>query len=277
MQIPLNDAIIAAVAQIIDDSQSSTGKREPTHSDLDFYVSKVDLLKADPKQQKQVVGKAKRLRAILHVAQIENEIAGSRLIELVLAKVCACGGFREDSPNYVGKNAIDNARHVFDREGFTLSSDGHLSAKVLDHLSPKQMTEALLQYATRAQKGAHDAALLTGTSKDLLEATAAHVLRSINGNYPQNANFQGLLGMAFIALEMAVPEIPAVTGEKPIKPLERAFFHTACAINKLRNKEGTGHGRPWLTSLSDNEAKASIETVGTIASYMLSKLRERGY
>ena len=40
---------------------------------------------------------------------------------------------------------------------------------------------ALSSYVERARKGGEDAALLTGTAKDLLEATAAYVLTEING------------------------------------------------------------------------------------------------
>ncbi|PZO12716.1 MAG: hypothetical protein DCE87_14545 [Betaproteobacteria bacterium] len=56
--------------------------------------------------------------------------------------------------------------------------------------------------------------------------------------------------------------------------LERSLFQSACAINKLRNKEGTGHGRPWLPSLSLTEATAAIELVGTISGFLLARLDE---
>ena len=101
-----------------------------------------------------------------------------------------------------------------------------------------------------------------------------HVIQTKWGSYPTNANFQGLLGQAYIALGLAVPEQDAQPGEPPIKALERAMFQAACAVNRLRNKEGTGHGRPWLPSLTKADATASIELVGCIASFLLSKLYE---
>lgn len=272
MPLPLNDTIIATVAQLIDDSQSNGQYREPTHSDIDFYVGKAGLSGADPKRLGQTVGKAKRVRAILHWALVENETAGSILVEALISKVRACGGFRSASPNFVGSEAIENVRAAFDNEGYTLAADGTLSPKVLSSLAGKELASALRAYASRAQKGAEDAALLTGTGKDLMEATAAHVLQIINGAYPPGANFQGLLGMAFIALGMAVPEIPPQPGESPVKGLERALFQSACAVNRLRNKEGTGHGRPWLPAVTQYEAKASIELIGCVSSYLLSKL-----
>ena len=61
---PISDAIIIAVARLVDDSQA--GKyREPTHSDIEFQIERVGLSAAGPKRQGQAVGKAKRERAVL--------------------------------------------------------------------------------------------------------------------------------------------------------------------------------------------------------------------
>lgn len=275
MSLPINDAIIAAVAKLIDDSKSGGIYREPSHSDIGFYVQKAGLSYADPTQQ-GVVGKAKRVRVILTHALSEDEAAGAKLVESLIAKVRSCGGFRESSPNHVGKEAIENLAAAFDVEGFSLSPEGVVGPKVLGELKGAEMTAALRAYAMRAQRGAEDAALVAGAGKDLMEATAAHVLQTINGHYPATgANFQMLLGMAFVALGMAVPELPAQPGESPVRALERALFQSACAVNRLRNKEGTGHGRPTPTNLSQHEAKASIEVVGTVSAYMLAMLEKR--
>lgn len=275
MSLPINDAIIAAVAKLIDDSKSNGIYREPSHSDIGFYVQKAGLSHADPTQQ-GVVGKAKRVRIILTHALSEDEAAGAKLVESLIAKVRACGGFRESSPNHVGKEAIENLAAAFDVEGFALSPEGVVGPKILGELKGAEMTSALRAYAARAQRGVEDAALVAGTGKDLMEATAAHVLQTINGHYPATgANFQMLLGMAFMALGMAVPELPAQPGESPVRALERALFQSACAVNRLRNKEGTGHGRPVPTNLSKHEAKASIEVVGTVSAYMLAMLEKR--
>lgn len=275
MALPLTDTIIAAVAQLIDDAKTNGQYREPTHSDLDFYIAKVGLSAHDPKNQGQVAGKAKRLRAVLHAALAEDEAAGSVLIASVLAKARACGGFRPASQNYVGAEAIANAQSAFEAEGYTLSADGLIGPKVLDSLRGSELTAALRAYAERARKGSEDAALLTGTGKDLLEATAGHVLQTINGAYPAGAHFHPLLGMAFMALNLAVPEMPEQQGESPVKGMERGMFTSAIAVNRLRNKQGTGHGRPFLPSVTADEAKAAIEIMGGVASYLLAKLSAR--
>jgi len=266
MGAPLSDSIIVSVARLVDDAQTET--REPSHSDIEFQIGRVQLTQGDPKAQGQLVGKAKRVRGTLHWALENNQQAGEALVESLIALIRGCGGFRPSSPNYVGEHAIADAVTAFRAEGYELSLDGNLRPIILDSLSGAALTDALQAYVRRAKAGAADAALLTGTGKDLLEATAAHILVERNGSYPQT-NFQGLLGQAFVALGMTTPHHPVVPGEAPQKKIERAMFDLACAVNSLRNKVGAGHGRPWLPSVSDAEAKAAVEFMGIIAEWML--------
>jgi hypothetical protein len=266
MAAPLSDSIIISVARLVDDAQTET--REPSHSDLEFQINRASLTQGDPKAQGQLVGKAKRVRGTLHWA-LENDIeAGELFVESLIALVRGCGGFRPASPNFVGEHAIADAIAAFRAEGYELSLDGELRPIVLDTLTGAALSDALRAYVRRAKTGVADAALLTGTGKDLLEATAAHVLVERNGSYPQT-NFEGLLGQAFVALGMTTPHHPIVPGEPPQKKIERAMFDLACAVNSLRNKAGTGHGRPWLPNVTDAEAKAAIEFMGIIAEWML--------
>jgi len=273
--IPVTDTVAHALMQLVDDSNNNGVYREPSHADIEFQVNQAGLAEYDPKQQGQQIGKAKRVRAVLYGAMDSNQVAASRFAAGLLAKVRACGGFRAASSNYVGREAIENAKSAFDTEGFVLGDDGALSPKVLASLRGVDLTDALAAYAKRAQKGAEDAALVAGTGKDLMEATAAHVLETIRGGYPSGANFQALLGMAFIALDLAVPEMPEQPGESPVKAMERGLFLSALGVNRVRNKQGTGHGRPWLPTLTSEEAKAAIEIVGAVSAYLLAKLIKR--
>ena len=272
MTPPLTDAIVTAMAQLVDDAQ--TERRDPSHYDLKCQIERAGLAKYDPNQQGQSVGKAKRLRFVLSSA-IEHDLsAGGRLVGMLLALLRGHGGFRPGSPNYVTAEAIDNAIAAFATEGYDLSLEGELRPLVLESASTLERFSALRSYARRAQRGVADAALVSGTGKDLLEATAAHVVQERYGNYPQTVNFQTLLGQAFSALEMATPEHPRGQGEPPTRAIERSMFQLACDINRLRNKEGTGHGRPWLTRISATEAKTATEFMGVIAEYMLNRQGE---
>lgn len=267
MSAPLTDSVVFAMARLVDDAQSET--REPSHSDLEFQINRAQLTAGDPKAQGQLVGKAKRVRGTLSWALENRPSAGESLVESLLAFLRACGGFRPTSPNYVGADAITDAVAAFRADGFTLTEDGELRPLLLENLSGAALSDALHSYIRRAKRGADDAALLAGTSKDLLEATAAHILVERNGSYPQGANFEGLLGMAFVALGLTTPSHPIQQGEFPQCKTERAMFSLACAINAMRNKLGTGHGRPWLPNITDTEARSAIQFMGTIAELML--------
>jgi len=270
---PLSDAVIVAVARLVDDSRGES--RDPTHSDIEFQIDKAGLKAGDPRTQGQTVGKAKRLRATLSWALENRPSEGEVLVAGMLSHLRACGSFRSSSPNYVGDEALTNAICVFKLEGFNLSSDGELRPLVLEGLSGNELTAALETYVRRAKRGADDAALVTGTGKDLLEATAAHVIRELYGNHSSQSNFPTLLGQAFVGLGLATPSDRIVPGESPTKRAERAMYELGCAINYLRNKEGTGHGRPWLPSVTDTEARSVIEFMGVIAEYLLSALSRK--
>jgi hypothetical protein len=142
-------------------------------------------------------------------------------------------------------------------------------------LSGESLTKALEIYIDRAKKGIEDAALIVGTSKDLIEAVAAHVLTELYGQYPTTANFPTLLGQAFTALGLATPVDKEKSEEHPRRNMERKMYDLACSINKLRNKQGTGHGRPWLPDLTNDEAQASIELIGAISERMLNELNKK--
>jgi abortive infection Abi-like protein len=251
MSAPLSDSVIFALARLIDDAQTET--REPSHSDLEFQIGRARLAAGDPKAQGQLVGKAKRVRAVLNWALENNTSGGEVFVKSLWSFLRACGGFRRGSPNYVGSHAIADAMAAFKAEGFRLSTDGELSHQLLENLSGAALSEALESYIRRARRGAEDAALLAGTSKDLLEATAAHILTERNGNYPRAANFEGSIEMAFVALDLATPQHAVEAGEPPQRKAERGMFTLACGINAMRNRLGTGHGRPWLPTITDIE------------------------
>jgi len=43
------------------------------------------------------------------------------------------------------------------------------------------------------------------------------------------------------------------------------IYLLATAINRLRNEEGTGHGRPFPARVSDREAKIAVEAMGLVS------------
>jgi hypothetical protein len=272
-RIPVTETIIYSLARLVDDSQ--TDRRDPSHSDIEFQLKRADLIHVDPNKDGSPVGKAKRLRIVLHWAIENDTFKAEKLAAGIIACVKGCGGFRNSSPNFVGAEAIANLSSALRPEGISLGEDGSITVVALDSLSGRKLTQALRVYVNRARKGSEDAALLVGTSKDLMEAVAAHVIQELWGSYPSTANFPSLLGQAFVALDMATPEQKPSQGEHQRSRLERSLYETACSINNLRNKQGTGHGRPWVPDLRAVEAKAAIEFIGAIAELMLDNLERK--
>jgi hypothetical protein len=271
---PLSDAILIAVARLVDDAQASK-PREPTHSDIEYQVGRVGLACADPKTQGRPVGKAKRIREVLTWALDNASDAGEVLVAALITLIRAKGGFRDSSPNFVGTEAVRDAVDAFRVEGYQLSDDGELQPIAVDTLNGTALTNALEAYVRRARRGSQDAALLVGTGKDLMEATAAHIIQERFGHYPKESNLPTLLGQAFTALGLATPEAARQVGEPAQRRLERALYEAGCAVNALRNKEGTGHGRPWLPTVSDVEAHASVQLIGIVSSFLLRAHKEK--
>lgn len=266
--VPLTDCILFAVSQLVDDAQ--TDRREPSHSDLKFAIERHGLSAGDPAAHGQSVGKAKRVRSVLSWALEHAPEDGGRFVSALIASIRGMGGFRESSPNFVGSESHKNAAAAFAGEGYELSSDGDLRPLLLDNLTSLELSGALDAYVRRAKRGAADAALVTGTGKDLLEAVAAHVLHQRYGCYSTTSNFPTLLGQAFLSLGLATSQDQVMPGEQPQRRIERALYELACGINQLRNKLGTGHGRPWISNLADAEARMATEFMGIISELLLS-------
>ena len=268
---PLNDTIITIISRMVDDA-GKIPPREPSHSDLEFHIDRCGLSLADPKKQGQTVGKGKRVRTVLSWA-LENDISkGETLVCSLISQIRGFGGFRVTSPNYIGDDVVEDAIKTFHNEGFTLTRDGVLNPILLDGISGRELTAALRIYVRRAQQSAEDAALVTSTGKDLLEATAAHVLMEKWGSYSAGNNFPTLWGQAFIACGLKTTYQPAQATETYMQRLERSFYEAACAVNTMRNKEGTGHGRPWLPAITDNQAKMAVQLMGMVSELLLDKL-----
>lgn len=263
---PLTDSIITAVSRLLDDHKSP---RDPSHSDLKTHIKRAGLIQADPSSP---CGKEKRVRAILGWAIENDERAGRHFVGLLIAEIRGCGGFRPGFENYVGAEPIENARAAFRSEGFDLATDGVLLPLAFDGLTGRDATEALRSYARRAIRGADDDPLVVGTSKDLLEATAAHVLTERFGDYPQQENFPTVLGQAFVALDIATSAHMQQPGEAASRRLERSLYDLACAVNGLRNREGVGHGRPWLPAVTSSEARVAIRAMGVVSDLLLDRL-----
>lgn len=270
---PLDEAVRIAVAQLFADDpvnrrDPDARPRDPSHQTLTECFQRAGVQDGDVKG-----GKEKRVRAVLSWAIDHNIDAGRILVRILVATAKGSGGFRRESPNFVGIETESNLREVFASDGWLLTSDGDLEPVHLsDDLAGPDVTAVLASYVRRAMHGRDDDALVIGTSKDLVEATAAHVLVERYGSYDAS-NFELLLGRAYVAVGLATPSDKEVAAEPARKKLERSLFVAAVGVNKLRNKAGTGHGRPFLPEVGPVEARIAVKLMGSVAELLLDALR----
>lgn len=269
----LSESMIHAVSRLVDDWQST---REPSHSDIGAAFIRAGLGAADPHSGPSAskIGKQKRVRQTLQWAFDNDQAAGARGIEAMISLVRGSGGFLPESPNYCGADAVGTCIAAFDAEPVELTADGILRRRNLEALSGRDLSDALRSYVLRAQRGYEDSVLLSGTSKDIIEAAAAHVVTERYGSYSEQADFPTLLGQAFVAvgLEPQRPkqEVGGLPGARTA--LSVSLYELGLAVNRLRNKGGSGHGRPFLPELSVDEVRAATEAAGLVAGRLLDAL-----
>lgn len=269
----LSESMVHAVSRLVDDWQNP---REPTHSDIGATLARAGLAQADPHADPtaQKMGKQKRVRQALQWALDSDEAAGTQGVEALINLVRGSGGFLPDSPNYCGEDAIRTYVAAFDAEPAELTVDGVLRPRNLSALSGRELSDALRSYVVRARRGHEDSVLLAGTGKDIIEAVAAHVVAERYGIYSDQADFRTLLGQAFVAVRLDAQRPKQESGgvEGARTALSVALYELACAVNRLRNKAGSGHGRPFIPDLTPEEVRAAAEAVGLVAGRLLDAL-----
>ncbi|PKE50755.1 MULTISPECIES: abortive infection family protein [Staphylococcaceae] len=278
-KIIINDEIIMALSSAVDDSGMNITRRDPSHSQIDSLIERFGLETLDPSNKSKPVGKRKRVYSVLSAAlDTSMEVSAEHFAYSLINEIRGLGGFRESSPNYIGNEAILNLKEALKNAGYVLSSTGVITVSLLDNLNELEKEEVLNGYVKRAKKGYEDAALVVGTSKDLLEATAIHVLvKKFNYDEDYYRNFPTLLGQAFMAVGLCCDKKEINNENKSVSArmkVEYSLYKLGCSINLYRNKVGVGHGRPFRPEISEEDSKVAIESMGMIAELLLSRLKQ---
>ena len=265
----VSDEVTAALARFFD------GGLGPSHDELTRLIDRAGLGAVDPRRDDPVAGKTKRVRAVLWYASENDGEAGDKLIPALIGALRASGSFRPNEPNYVSSSVVTALQSALDAVGYQLTDDGLLRPKSMEGLEGAALTAALGVYVRRARTAGDDAALEIGSAKELCEATARHVLVERGGSYPTHGNFLTTLWQAYDALELARPTdevTKAVLTGDAWSNVEQAAFLLACAINRFRNEEGTGHGRPHECLASEEQSRIAAEGSALVSELLLDAL-----
>lgn len=128
----------------------------------------------------------------------------------------------------------------------------------------------------RIQRGADDSALTIGTAKDLLEAAARHRVVELVGAYNEREGFPNTVFRACTAAGVAVPSSTMMheLDDNPFRALEQSLILVGLAINRLRNAEGIGHGRPQRTKASYRQGVVAAQAAASVCFLLLPELTD---
>ena len=156
---------------------------------------------------------------------------------------------------------------------------GALRPLVLDNLSGSELTDALKSYVRRANMNPDAAALQVGNGKELDETAARHVLDQMVGGYAPSTNFPLTLARAFITLGLspADPTTAKTPDADPHRAVQQCLYQLGCAVNRLRNEVGTGHGHPSRSiktrPLTPAEARLVARATALVAGMLLDSMK----
>ena len=246
----LSDEVASALAPFFD-------QVGPSHDELTSLFRRAGLAELDPGARSQTpVGKMRRVRGVLFAAVEHRPREGEKLVKALIDAVRANGGFRPGHPNYPGIQMVEALREALRSEGIQLDPDGRIFAIHLESLEGQNLTAALRTYVNRVRRGGWDPAVVLGSAKSLEEAAARHVIKEHTGTYPTYADIPTTLYQAFTLLGLSAPK-KAVFDAIPRDPREavqQAVWLLGTAVNRFRNAEGEGHGRPDVPPTTQAEA-----------------------
>lgn len=263
----LSDEVASAIAPFFD-------QIGPSHDELSTLIRRAGLADLDPLNGSPgvQVGKMRRVRGILLAAVGVRQAQGDAFVRALIEAARAQGGFRPGDSNYPGAGRVVALRDALRNQGYHLDDDGRLYPIQLEALDGRELTEALRAYVRRARMGGWDPAVVLGTGKSLEEAAARHVLKERTGEYQRNANLPATLYQAFSVLGLSAPP-KAVLDTIPPDPreaLDQAVWLLGVAVNRFRNAEGEGHGRPEAPATTQAEASIVGLAAALVTELLLS-------
>jgi len=75
-----------------------------------------------------------------------------------------------------------------------------------------------------------------------------------------------LLGQAFVALGLCAMKKPSLSLQEQ---MALALYELECAVNRVRNREGAGHGRPFVATITPEQARMAVQSMGLVAAMLL--------
>lgn len=260
--VPLTHDVCAALAKFFH------GGEGPSHTTVSQVLTGTgygDGYTYDPKVQG--VNKEQRVLRGLRTAQKRPDRARD-LVEGLLSAL------RTEA--LVGGDAsgedVDRLRRALGSAGWYLTEDGYLKPFGGIDLNTGGRP-ALEEQVERLRRSTTDPALLIGTAKELLESVSKFVLEELGIPVENKMDFNHLWHLARERLNVLPQQVnPDLPGADAIRAIHQSTWSIADQVNKLRNLQGTGHGRTLPSGVSEDLAMLVVREAATVADYMLARL-----
>lgn len=248
----LTDGVITAAAALFD------GGAGISHPDLGDLFRRAGVAELDP--EAEAGSKKRRVQAVLtSVAQTDKE---RPVLQAILDKMRAAG--------YLEEGSLDALRREMRLAGWSLDKDAQTSHQL--HLdSAPALRREIAEIRRRVSSNPHDAPLLVGSAKELVESATRIVLKETGHEISKGEGFEKRLGQALAALGLDHEG----TDTAEIRQLFDSAKKTGMALNKLRNEHGTGHGRESRTELPEHIARYAIRAGVNLADLLIEALDEQ--
>ncbi|MBD3781620.1 MAG: abortive infection family protein [Micrococcales bacterium] len=219
-------------------------------------------------------GPNKEARVLRGLQEAQRRPSRAReLVEELLSALRTAGLVGQDA---TGAD-VDRLKRALGSAGWYLTDDGQLQPFGNVDLDTGGRP-ALEEQVERLRRSTTDPALLIGTAKELLESVSKYVLEELGMPVNDKMDYNQLWHLARERLNVLPQQVdPNLPGAEAIRAIHQSTWNIADQVNRLRNLQGTGHGRTLPTGVSEDLAMLVVREAATVADYMLARLdREKG-
>lgn len=119
-------------------------------------------------------------------------------------------------------------------------------------------------------KAASDGPLVVGSAKELCEAIAKVIIAERGGVPAASASMSELITMAHKLLEFQPGE--GLANDAETRKVAQGLKSVVVGLGEMRNRHGTGHGRPTATGITDEHAELAFDAAMLWSSWALRRL-----
>lgn len=242
----------------------------PTHTDMDLAFRRAGV--SSPQDDgTRTFNKTLRVTRAFEAAENVGRAKVDDLIRSLTSAIATKRHF--DSAYEPTQQMLDRLRKNLARVGWGLDHAGNLSPLGTIEVQTGD-SEALDEQIKRLRNSGEDVSLMLGTAKDALEAVAKVVLEERGQTFRTDETVEGLMNRAMSTLGIDVrPKDTTSAVARALASINQTVPTIAQAVRKIRNDEGTGHGRTALASASKSEAEFVRDLSLSVVNFILAEHR----